>query len=351
MCISGCQTGVYRAADLPPELRAKPVENARTLNLSKLTSAGGSSELLDIGDVIEISLASGSGDALPQQFASRIGEDGNANVLLVGPVRVAGLELPEAEQAIMAAAVQRGIYRHPFVTVTMKRQRTNRITVIGAVNKPSVYELPRRNSTLLGALVAADWLAEDAGVEVDIRRAGASPNLTPQPHERVAAVPGQLASYAPSIPQPRPAAVQPVAFRVNLASASAAGSQAQYLRDGDVVEVLRRDPKPVHVIGLINKPGQYDLPVNQELHLLDALAMAGGRSVPWANKVYVIRRVEGRTQPAVIHVNVSKAKRDAATNVQLEGGDIISVEQTPITLVMSGLNFVRVGIGGTVPLF
>ena len=43
-----------------------------------------------------------------------------------------------------------------------------------------------------------------------------------------------------------------------------------------MVMVEKRDPLPVHVIGLVAKPGQITLPANQDLHLLDAIALAGG---------------------------------------------------------------------------
>ena len=51
----------------------------------------------------------------------------------------------------------------------MKQCRTNKITVVGAVNKPGPHELPRGSSSLMAALVAAEGLTKEAGTEVEIR--------------------------------------------------------------------------------------------------------------------------------------------------------------------------------------
>ena len=51
----------------------------------------------------------------------------------------------------------------------MDAKRVDRVTVVGAVKKPGVYEIPRGSSDLLAAIVTAGGLADDAGTEVEIR--------------------------------------------------------------------------------------------------------------------------------------------------------------------------------------
>jgi len=106
----------------------------------------------------------------------------------------------------------------------------------------------------------------------------------------------------------------------------------------------------VFVDGLVKKPGEIELPRDRELRLLDALALAGGRNVQMADKVWVVRQVPGRPEPVLIEVSVKQAKRDRRSNLRLAAGDVMSVEDTPATFVYDLLkNFFRVG--STVPLY
>jgi protein involved in polysaccharide export with SLBB domain len=101
-----------------------------------------------------------------------------------------------------------------------------------------------------------------------------------------------------------------------------------------VVMVEKRDPQPVQVIGLVGKPGQFDLPPNKDMRLLDVLAMAGGVSTPYIDKVHVIRHVPGQNDPLVIRVSLREAKTKGKGNFLLGPGDIVSVEQTAPNFTM-----------------
>jgi polysaccharide export outer membrane protein len=344
---TGCaQThNVYHARDLPGEFQASSVANPNNVDLSRLASFAVSSELIDCGDVLELTLVTGYGRLDTTTTPLRVGDDGAANVPLVGKVELAGLELEGAEQAIAAAGVHRGVFRNPHVTVTMKRPRVNKVTVLGAVEKPGVYELPRGSSALLAALVAAGGLSDEASTEVEIRRPqrGARPDGRPiqqAPRER-------FAGYVQGEPVIRPAS----SVRIDLVSAAQEGRGGHYLDDGDVVMISKRDPKPIHVLGLVRKPGQYELPLRQEMHLLDAIAVAGGVDIPWAENVLIIRQVEGRREPVQIKVKISEAKRDGASNLRLAAGDVVSVEQTPATVVYDVIRKFNVGLGASLPVF
>ncbi len=124
---------------------------------------------IDRGDVLDITLGTGYSDQINNTTPARVADDGTINVSLVGKVFVGGFELEGAEQAIAAAGVSRGVFRDPHVTVTMRAQRINRITVIGSVEKPGVYEIPRGSSSLLAAIVSAGGLSKTAGTEVELR--------------------------------------------------------------------------------------------------------------------------------------------------------------------------------------
>ena len=348
---SGCAQGIYRPP-IDPIWEPPQATNVETIDLSRLAHYRVPNDLIDRGDVLEVTIVTDYDDLSTTTTPVRITENGTANIPLIGEVALAGLRLDGAEQVIISAARQREVFKHPYVTVTMKQQRINRVTVIGAVENPGVYELPRSASFLLAALVAAGNPSENAGPQVEIRRplqSNGLPGGFDSHPPRVAGVDqAGLVSYEDA------SAETPRTIRVNLASAAREGRGGYYLDDGDVVMVSKQNPKPIHVLGLVREPGQYELPVQEDLHLLDALAMAGGRRSQLADKVWIIRRVPGEPEPITIEVSVREAKRKGAHNVRLAAGDMVSVEMTPTTVVVDTLrNIARVGLnlGGQIALF
>jgi polysaccharide biosynthesis/export protein len=138
---------------------------------------------------------------------------------------------------------------------------------------------------------------------------------------------------------------QPQSLRVDLAGA--APTLADYhLGDRDMVMVQPREKEMIFVTGLVTKPGQFELPAKHDVRLLDAVAMAGGTSVPVADKVLVIRRQGSRPEPVPIEASLSDAKRNGRENLLLGAGDVVSVEQTPATaMVDTFMKLFRVSVG------
>ena len=100
-----------------------------------------------------------------------------------------------------------------------------------------------------------------------------------------------------------------------------------------MVYVAKRTLPPIHVLGLVTKPGEFPFPPNQELRVLDALAIAGGCSNPVAEKVLVIRHLPNRKEPIQIAVSIQAAK-SGQDNITLAPDDTVMVEQTPETVVV-----------------
>ncbi len=143
-------------------------------------------------------------------------------------------------------------------------------------------------------------------------------------------------------------------MKIDLATIDGTSDTDIVLKDGDVIRVETRDPHPISVIGLVKQPGQYEMPVGQPVHVLDALAMAGERSNPWADKIYITRHVTGENEPVVIETSVVNAQHSNESNILLSPGDVVSIEQTPQTVIHNIFsNIVRFSIvaGRSVPLF
>jgi len=370
LMLPGCaSTGQhYTHQTMPTHLLAGKRDNVQTLDLTRLARTSSNSDVIDRGDVIEVSISAGLDEKDTVTLPVRVNDRGIAELPEIGPVQLAGLEMEAAEATIVAACIERQLYRRPNVTVTMKRQRMNRVMVVGAVEKPDVYELPRGRSDLLAAIVAAGGLAKDAGTNVEIRNPKRQSGGRPVP---VASAPGMgvetVGHSNPLFPTDATVGVDggngtdalPIgdsngrmdSIKVDLVSATKTGGSYQ-IEDGGVISIEKRDPEPLHVIGLVRKPDRYDFPIAEDLRVTDAVALAGGTSLALADKVFVVRRVpQSQTnETAVIQVSLRQAKRNSQANLRLEPGDVVSVENTPATVLYEAFNIIRFNVSAGLPL-
>jgi polysaccharide export outer membrane protein len=293
---------------------------------------------------------------------ARVSQNGNVNVPLIGEVPVAGIEPFEAGERIAAAAVQRGVYRQPAVVLKVEEPAVNRVTVLGAVTKPGVKKVPRGSSDVLSAVAAAGGFSKDASTQVEVMHQYKSTFMASTPVDGVvtASFEEPSSSQTPVAPDSRiannlpPSSAGAPTYRLDLAQADPTRRSDYRVGDGDVVMVLPEEERVIHVSGLVNKPDQFKIPRNQDVHVLDAIAMAGGIKSPVADKVYVIRRIKDMPEPAVIEVSIAKAKRDGNENLRLASGDLVSVESTPLTQFVDTMTTffnVGLGLGGNVSFF
>ncbi len=356
---AGCQSAgthafeKYSYAEVPTALAATRQANPQTIDLSRLARAAVKSDVLDRGDVVEVSISAGLSEKDTVKFPVRINDGGYGQLPVIGQVYLAGLEPEAAEANIVSACVQRDLYLNPHVTVTMKKQRVNRVTVVGAVKESGVYELPRGQSDLLAAITAAGGLAEDAGTMVEIRTPDRGAEASP-PAAVASSATGDVQATGHSgapLPLSQSSSGLLTSVQVDLVSATRSGEGGQYVSDGAVVMIEKRAPEPVHVIGLVRRPNRYEFPVSEDLRMLDALALAGGAESLVADKVFIVRRKPESTETAVIQASIRAAKRDPQANVLLSPGDVVSLESTPATVFMSALGLIRMSLGASVPLF
>jgi polysaccharide biosynthesis/export protein len=337
---SGCASRVYRADALPPDLVAPPALDLETVNLSGLTDRSVSAEVIQTGDVLDVTMVNDFTTLKTTTTPVRVAEDGSVLVPLVGPMVVGGMEVEQAEKLVNSESISRGIFRTPCINLAMKQCRLRTVTVLGAVNKPGSHELPRGSTSLMAAIVAAEGLSKDAGTAIEIRHTDSRANT--------ADAMASQASYPPGAPSN---AAEPQVLMVDLAAASAGAVRVPDLRDGDVVHVAKRTLRPIYVLGLVRKPGDFAYPTDKEIRVLDALAMAGGCSNPVAENILIIRQVAGAPEPARISVSIQAAK-NGRDNLVLAPGDTVSIEQTPATMVVDVVQtFFRVSLGGAISWF
>lgn len=327
----------YLAAELPQEYEAPPNVNTKTIDFSKLSGSPVNTDEIGPGDQLEVSVSAGVSGMTPLVFPVRVASNGFGNVDSMGPIRLAGLELDEAEQVIRQQGMRMQLYVNPRVTVAMKRKKVHQIMVVGAVKDPGQKTIPASQANLLNAIFAAGGLTDDAGRNVEIT------NLVPElpmPEAIASGERGGVTQTGYSTGLTRSA-------RIDLVKATQQGTNAYYIGDGGVVHVEKRDPKAIHVAGLVRKPGRIAFPVNQDLHLFEALALAGHTTTQIADKVYVFRQMPGQDRVR-IQCSLAKAKRSPVDDIRLAPGDIVQVEHTPATVLLEALQVIRFAVTSSV---
>jgi len=342
---AGCRSTQIAARALPAEYRAKPGAGMQRVRLGGLATASTATTALGVEDLVEVTVASGLAGEEPIVQRARVARDGSLDAPLIGPVAVNGVEPTDAAARIAQAAVSRGVFRRPQVSLEVVEQATHRVTVLGAVGEPGVKDLPRSNCDVLSALAAAGGLNEDAGVVVEVLRSR-TPTLADAGPDADGEV-RQASFDAPPVPRPQ-------AEVIDLSDPNATATGRLRLGDRDVVVVRPKEQRVVHVTGLVAKPAQLELMHEHDLRVLDAIAMAGGTKSSVADKVLVVRQVPRAEQPLVIEVSLARAKKDGAENLILQAGDLVSVESTPATVAVDAVStFFRItmGVGGNLSLF
>jgi polysaccharide export outer membrane protein len=255
---------------------------------------------------------------------------------------VAGLFMVEAEYALRETSIQREIYRDPKFMLRMVKPKTNQVTVIGAVDKPGVYDLPEKGSDLISALAAAGGLTEKADTIVEIRHPMLGSAVSRSNEEL------DTAAF-----QEEEDATEPGTITIDLGK-SEEGSKDTRVVNGSVIMVPKKPTRFVTVLGLVRNPKQVEISSDQELRLLDALALAGGLTTELANHVEILRRHPRDDRPIVIGASISRAKRVGDANLRLAPGDVVSVNHDPLTVTVGTLrDFIRFGFGisGNLSLF
>jgi polysaccharide biosynthesis/export protein len=365
LATAGCRSAMFQANSLPQEFRAQPNPGDVTVNMARMTGSGYDNSLIGPDDLLEVTIVTGRDKEEAKPVAVRVAKEGSVDISPIGPVQVGNLDPVDASEEIAKAAVQRGIFVQPNITVEFKKKAVNHVTVLGAVEKPGLHKVPRNSSDVVSAIALAGGLTEEAGTEVEIIRHQtaqssnytrfAENSTTNSPEATATESEIELAAYSTLSNTSSQVAAgnfsdAPVTQRINLAALAGQSVQMDYrLQDRDVVMVKLRPKRTIHVGGLVKTPGQFELPHTEDVRLLDAIAMAGGSNSIVADKVYIIRPVKGRPQPLVIQASMQRAKHDGQENLLLAEGDMISIEQTPATAVfdtLSKLFHLTIGVTG-----
>ncbi len=399
---------------LTADMQAMAPARLRPLQLASLGSPVTSEFRIHPGDMLDVTVSDLIGENQYYPVPTRVLEDGTIRLPLVGSLALTGLSLPGAEQTIFAAYSSQGFLKKPQVTVALRETRKVRVYVLGAVNKPGEFDLNATEGDLLSALVTAGGLAPDAGTIVEVRRRlapGSTPlpirkdhnvvqssytssgrrqsgSTLPEPapiapagndwgknrnnvlvsnspyhpvgnngsaparnlpasvlRADVKTEPEPMARPAPNLPQG-----QVVRLDLTNEQDKQRLTQGFRLENGDIISIDDRKVKPIYIVGMVGKPGEFQLPVDRDLRVLEAIGLAGGvdrNSLP--NKVLVIRQRPDGSGVVAVRIDLNEAKKDNSQNIRLMAGDTVSVEETVMSYTRGLLRgALRFGVGASV---
>lgn len=275
------------------------------------------------GDVLELQmpamtmLAPSDRPDEVSHFRARIDEQGRVHLPVIGAVEAEGLTVNQLEERIADTYYPRYVTHRPVITAQIKFYETQRVSVVGAVREPGVYDLRHDEMSLVTAVLKAGGITEDNGGTIRIRRGTSSEEAR--------------------------ALMLPVR-----------GVDVPFvdvdLRPGDTIEIERREPEQFTVIGLVRRPGAFAYPNGSEYTLLQALATAGGTDELADPRYATIYRQTAGGE--LVHATYAIQKLGGEDgNPRIKPGDVVAVEHTARTqfrVLMARLLRIGVGAGADV---
>lgn len=303
--------------------------NERLLDLARASASAdsvGSTADYRIGaeDLLEISVY-GAPDL---DRTVRVPADGKISVPLAGDLEAKGLTTRELETKV-ESRLRTNYMTNPHVNVFLREVQSHPISVLGAVEKPGVFQV-RGAKSLIEVLSMAQGLADDAGDSVIVMRHGGftSPAATgsPDPQPTAATDPPRESAKQGLSPESAEGTSGTTSVEVNLKDLLGSGD-ARYnvaVYPGDVVKVPLAGI--VYVVGEVKKPGGFVLKSNENISVLQALALAEGLTHTSAEKhARIIRTDKVTGKRSEIPINLKKILAGKARDSLLQPKDIVFV--------------------------
>ena len=293
-----------------PESAPKPMNvvvsetNDRIAQLALASNVKQGDYVIGTGDLLGIEVF----DVPELSRDVRVNETGYISLpLMPSKVRAGGLTPFQLQDKLAELLQTNGLVSMPQVTVSMKEQHGEPITVTGSVRTPMVIQAVRQ-TTLLQVLSQAGGISESAGTSVIVTR--------PAPKGSELADPDDISG--PSSSQ---------TFTISLSDILESGESRFNipLIGGDVVSVPRAGI--IYVVGAVSRPGGFLLQNDLDhMTTLKMLSLAGGATSTAKVKNSVILRKNPDTgKRDQVPVDLSKVMHLKTEDVQLESNDILFV--------------------------
>ena len=346
-CYAPLKSPGIPACELPEEFRTPQRTGVPPLNLSSLTAPLHGDYILGPDDVLDVTVHELYPGSEMRPVRVQVMANGQVYLPMVGPVRVAGMNLLTANRVI-TSAYSNGFIKDPRTNVVLVEKSVTSVVVLGEVRNPGVYRLAKYENDLAHAIAEAGGLAEDAGDRIEIHRREPSEELRRlQLHEELGLLDSgsavQLAQQSEQEPSTeRPMRIVRIPLRGDLPEPLV--PEDVILRADDVVLVPSRKNEVFYVVGPLARTNfvrfnigarerdlgaGFMLPRDRDIDVVTAVAMAGYIDPIESPTTVTLQRNGPDGQPMLITVDLIKARFDRAENLFVQAGDIIYLNPDP----------------------
>ncbi len=230
------------------------------------------------------------------KFEVRVSEDGTITLPLLGSIQVGG-NTKDAVERKLADLLGLKVMKNPQVSVFIKEYQSNRVAVIGAVNKPGMIELVGAMN-LLQVISQAGGLDEKAANEIFVLREGKD---------------GTTAS-----------------IRIDLEDLMINGNAKLNipLKPNDTINIPIDKIISIYVFGAVRNPGALQVKQSKKTNILQAIAQAGGLTESGKMSGITITRTGKDGKEEKIIVNLNDVINGKKPNIVLKEGDVVYVKES-----------------------
>jgi polysaccharide biosynthesis/export protein len=317
-----------------PKNLAVDEANERIAQLALASTAKQGDYIIGSGDLLTIEVF----DVPELSREVRVNQTGYVSLpLLPVKVQVSGLTSFQLQDKIAELLQANGLVSAPQVTVSLKEQHSQPITVTGAVRNPMEIQAIRQ-TTLLQALSQAGGIAGDAGNVVIVTRP-------------IASSPGS--QDADSTQNGGTERKDHETFTISLNDLIDSGDSRFDILvvGGDVISVPHAGI--IYVVGAVNHPGGFVIQNDPDrMTALKMLSLAGGPTTSAKGKDAVILRKNLQTgKRDQMPIDLSKVLKLKSEDVALQPSDIIFVPDSNSKKAMRRTGDIAVGLASAVALF
>jgi polysaccharide biosynthesis/export protein len=337
LILSGSQA-VYgqQKTETPQQTNAKIQELATLARTQPREAAVGTGDMLhvDVFDVPELSRD------------VRVSDTGEISYPLIpGRIRASGLTPYQLEQKLAQLLIENGLVSHPQVSVFVKEQNSQPVSIVGAVFKPGVVQIIRP-TTLLELLATSGGITDDAGSYVIITRRSAPREV----REEAAVATAEPPPVTPPDELSQPSQIITIRLQDLLESGNPVYNVAVY--GGDVVSVPRAGI--VYVTGAgVAQPGGYVLQSHgEQITVMKAVALAHGlTSFSKSDDAVIMRSNPVTGQKDIIPVHIKQIENHKNDDMAMKSNDILYIPDSVGKKVLARSAEAAISIGSSVAIF
>src|SRR5271156_6470991 len=284
----------------------------------------------------------------------RVGDGGDISYPLIpSKITAAGLTPFQLEEKMEQLLIENGLVTHPQVSVFVKEQNSQPVSVVGAVLRPMVYQVIRP-TTLLEILAGAGGITDDAGSFVIITRSPTAPAARGAAAVIGASANGSVSASAGTPSGNDPLGETPQIITIRLQDLLESGNSAYNILvyGGDVVSVPRAGI--VYVTGAgVSQPGGYVLQSHgEQITVLKAVALAHGLTgFAKADSAVIMRNNPITGQKDVIPVHIGQIEKQKTPDVAMSSNDILYIPDSKGLKVLARGAEAAISIGSSVAIF